>query len=93
MKISIIGQGYVGLTLSIGAATAGHKVVGLDINKELINDLSKGVTYVPGVDKKILSDLIESNCYSPTTNSNLLNGSEIVVIAVPTPLTKDCCSM
>ena len=86
MKISIIGQGYVGLTLSIGAATAGHKVVGLDINKELINDLSKGVTYVPGVDKKILSDLIESNCYSPTTNSNLLNGSEIVVIAVPTPI-------
>jgi UDP-N-acetyl-D-glucosamine dehydrogenase len=89
MKVSIIGQGYVGLTLSVGAATVGHKVVGLDINKDLINNLSNGVTYVPGVSEKMLRDLIESNNYSPTTNLNSLNGSEIVIIAVPTPLTND----
>ena len=49
MKVSIIGQGYVGLTLSVGAATAGHKVVGLDVNQSLIDDLSNGLSYVPGV--------------------------------------------
>ena len=32
MNISIIGQGYVGLPLSIAAAKAGHKVLGVDIN-------------------------------------------------------------
>ena len=51
MKLAVIGQGYVGLTLAIGAANAGHKVVGLDINKDLINKLLRGSSYVPGIKK------------------------------------------
>ena len=35
MRVAIIGQGYVGLTIAIGAASAGHEVVGFDVNKEL----------------------------------------------------------
>ena len=46
MKLAVIGQGYVGLTLSIGAANAGHKVVGLDINKDLINKLLRGSSFI-----------------------------------------------
>ena len=41
MKVSVIGQGYVGLTISIGAANAGHEVVGFDINDKLIQNLLK----------------------------------------------------
>ena len=30
MKVAIIGQGYVGLTIAEGAASAGYEVVGYD---------------------------------------------------------------
>ena len=39
MNVSIIGQGYVGQSLAVAAASAGHKVIGLDLNLDLINDL------------------------------------------------------
>ena len=32
MRVAIIGQGYVGLTIAIGAAGVGHSVVGFDVN-------------------------------------------------------------
>jgi len=86
MKLAVIGQGYVGLTLAIGAANAGHKVVGLDINKDLINQLLRGSSYVPGIEKLDLKKLLESGNYHPTTSSSLLDGAEAIIIAVPTPL-------
>ena len=41
MKVTVIGQGYVGLTVAVGAAAVGHSVVGFDINEKLIADLSQ----------------------------------------------------
>ena len=89
MKVSIIGQGYVGLTVAVGAAAVGHRVIGLDVNEKLISQLSQGNSYVPGVDKELLVRLIQSSQYLPTSDSNLINDSEVIVIAVPTPLTID----
>ena len=37
MKVSIIGQGYVGQTLAIGAAKSGYEVIGLDLNTKIIS--------------------------------------------------------
>jgi UDP-N-acetyl-D-glucosamine dehydrogenase len=86
MKISIIGQGYVGQTVSIGAALAGHEVTGLDINEELVLSLKNGDSYVPGIEKQLLIDLIKKGNFIPTTSSDLISDSELVVIAVPTPV-------
>ena len=89
MKVSVIGQGYVGLTVALGAAQAGHEVMGLDTNPDLVISLSKGITHVPGVSSDELIDLIKLNRYKPTTNPNDMKGSSIIVIAVPTPLDQD----
>ena len=86
MKVAVIGQGYVGLTVAVGAAHAGHQVIGFDINTRLINDLSNGETFVPGIDSNLLKSLIVNNRYLPTSNIKQIKASEIVVIAVPTPL-------
>jgi UDP-N-acetyl-D-glucosamine dehydrogenase len=86
MKISVIGQGYVGLTVAIGAAGAGHTVIGFDINKDLVLELKQGITHVPGVESSELISLIDKKIYTPTNDNTNLIGSEIVVIAVPTPL-------
>ena len=86
MRVAIFGQGYVGLTLSIAASQVGHKVIGFDINKNLINELLNGSTYVPGINPEKLSKLIKSGLYLPTHDFSDVQGTEIIILAVPTPL-------
>ncbi len=86
MKVAIFGQGYVGLTLSIAASQAGHQIIGFDINKKLVADLLKGSTYVPGIDPKKISEFVKSGHYLPTHNFSDVQGAEILILAVPTPL-------
>ena len=88
LKIAVLGQGYVGLTLSINAANAGHEVIGFDIDAHAINSLLVGNTHVPGIDKDNIIDLIYKENYLPTSNFSDVNGVEIIVISVPTPLDK-----
>jgi UDP-N-acetyl-D-glucosamine dehydrogenase len=86
MKIAIIGQGYVGLNLAVVSAYFGHDVIGIDLSEKLVNQLLNGETFVPGIDKETLIKLINSKNYTPSTDSSLMDGADVVVIAVPTPL-------
>jgi UDP-N-acetyl-D-glucosamine dehydrogenase len=85
MKIAIIGQGYVGLTISIYAAKY-HKVVGFDLDERVVANLNKGNSHIEGVKSKELMEAIFEGNYKATTDGSEIAGSEIVVIAVPTPL-------
>ncbi len=86
MKIAIFGQGYVGLTLAIGAANSGFEVVGFDVNKDLISKLILGETDIPGIDKSNLRELIKIKKYLPSTDFEAVQSSKILIITVPTPL-------
>jgi UDP-N-acetyl-D-glucosamine dehydrogenase len=86
MKIAVFGQGYVGLTLSLAAAEAGHTVIGFDVNEANINSLLVGETHVSGIKKNIIKKFINSGQYLPTTNFSDVIGAEVLIIAVPTPL-------
>ena len=88
MKVSIIGQGYVGLTISVFAAEH-HEVIGLDKNQRVIDALSQGKSHIEGVDSTDLAKYISAGKYRATTDASEIAGSDVVVIAVPTPLTKD----
>ena len=88
MKISIIGQGYVGLTISVFAAEH-HTVVGFDMNQKVVDALNKGISHIEGVMSSDLAKWISAGKYKGTTNATDIAGSDVVVIAVPTPLTKD----
>ena len=88
MRVAIIGQGYVGLTIAVGAAEAGHKVVGFDVNKELVSQLNSGISYIEGISDSVLKGFLSTNKYTASTDASVLNGCNVVVIAVPTPLTE-----
>jgi UDP-N-acetyl-D-glucosamine dehydrogenase len=88
MKVSIIGQGYVGLTISVFAADH-HKVVGFDKNQSVVDALNTGISHIEGVESADLARHIEGGRYQATTNASDISGSDVVVIAVPTPLTQD----
>jgi len=88
MKVTIIGQGYVGLTIS---AFAGEyfDVVGFDNNQKIVNQLNQGISHIEGVESSHLKQLIKNGKYLATTSGSDITNAEIVVIAVPTPLTND----
>ena len=88
MKVSIIGQGYVGLTISVFAAEH-HNVVGFDKNQAIVDALNAGKSHIEGVESADLVKWVGSGRYKATTSASEIAGSDVVVIAVPTPLTKD----
>jgi UDP-N-acetyl-D-glucosamine dehydrogenase len=88
VKVSIIGQGYVGLTISVFAGDH-HDVIGFDKNQVVVEALNKGKSHIEGVESANLSRLISAGKYLATTEPADITGSEVVVIAVPTPLDKD----
>jgi len=88
VKVSIIGQGYVGLTISVFAADH-HQVVGFDKNQGVVDALNDGKSHIEGVESVDLVRHIASGSYRATTDASEISGSDVVVIAVPTPLTND----
>jgi len=88
MKIAIIGQGYVGLTISAFASKL-HEVIGFDNNPATAANLNAGKSHIEGVDSSQIASAIASGKYRATSNVTDISEAEIVVIAVPTPLTKD----
>lgn len=88
MKVSIIGQGYVGLTISVFAGEH-YKVLGFDKNQGVVDALNVGKSHIEGVESADLARLIAAGKYKATTDAIEIAGSDVIVIAVPTPLTKD----
>ncbi len=87
-KVAIIGQGYVGLTISAFAAEF-FEVVGFDSNQKVVQQLNSGISHIEGVESSVLTKWIKDGRYSATTLGSDIRDCEIVVIAVPTPLTAD----
>jgi UDP-N-acetyl-D-glucosamine dehydrogenase len=88
MRVAIIGQGYVGLTIAVGAAAVGHEVLGFDVNADLVKALNSGVSHIEGISSSQLKGFLSNNSYTASTDASSVNGCDVIVIAVPTPLTE-----
>jgi UDP-N-acetyl-D-glucosamine dehydrogenase len=86
MRVAIIGQGYVGLTIAVSAAGAGHRVIGFDVNEQLVSALNGGSSHIEGISNSALSSFIGSGAYKASTDASVIDGCDVIVIAVPTPL-------
>jgi UDP-N-acetyl-D-glucosamine dehydrogenase len=86
MRVAIIGQGYVGLTIAVGAAGAGHTVIGFDVHKTLVDQLNQGHSHIEGISDSAIIGFIGNGTYKASSDPSVLEGAEVIVIAVPTPL-------
>ena len=86
MRVSIIGQGYVGLPLAMAVAQAGHEVVGIDLDQSLIERLKAGKSPIVDLTDDQITSAIKTGRYSLTNNFGAVETSDVVVICVPTPL-------
>src|SRR3989454_6284840 len=87
-RVSVIGQGYVGLPLAVELARAGFPVVGLDVDLARIEALNAGRPHTPDVDGRELAALREAGRYTAAADFDILANSDVVIICVPTPLRK-----
>ena len=87
MKIAIIGQGYVGLTIAAFASKT-NKVIGFDNSQKVVDQLNQGISHIEGVESTSIKTAIDSGNYRASTNGADIADAEVVVIAVPTPLNK-----
>lgn len=86
MKVSIVGQGYVGLPLAIAAAAAGHEVWGIDTNAVLVDKLNSGLSPLGDLTDAQIMQAINTGRFNATVDFSVINRSDLIVICVPTPL-------
>lgn len=84
----IIGLGYVGLPLAVELAQAGYRVLGYDINPDVVEGLTGGRSHVKDVPDAALQGVVEAGRFSATTDPGRLAEADVVSICVPTPLSK-----
>ena len=84
--IGVIGLGYVGLPLVIEFSKAGFPVTGLDIDKNKIEQLSEGRSYINHIPDENIRCLSESGRFQGTTDFSLVKNLDCILICVPTPL-------
>jgi len=86
MKVSIIGQGYVGLPLAHSLVRAGFDVTGVDVDETKVSRLNKGMTVIEDISDDEVLGMVKSSRYVATSKYSEISESDVVVICVPTPL-------
>ena len=86
LRVAVLGQGYVGLPLSMRAVVAGHDVIGIDASTERVKRLAVGDSFVEDVPGVVLDAALSSGRYSVTDDALACEGFDVAVVTVPTPL-------
>ena len=89
MKVSVIGQGYVGLPLALAISEIGHEVFGIDSNINVVKSLNSGKSHIEDISNGQIKSAIASGSYIATNDYAVVAKSDVVIVCVPTPLTKN----
>ncbi|HUP65373.1 MAG TPA: nucleotide sugar dehydrogenase [Thermoanaerobaculia bacterium] len=85
--VGIIGQGYVGLPLSLVVAEKGFSTLGFDVDAQKIAALNAGESFIHYVRGERITAARKANKYEATLDFSRLGECDVVLICVPTPLT------
>jgi len=86
--IGVVGLGYVGLPLAMEFARAGFRVLGFDVNKQVVQGLSGGTSHIQDVSSADVTRFLKGDKFAATTDLGRLSEPDVVSICVPTPLSK-----
>jgi UDPglucose 6-dehydrogenase len=87
MKVLFIGMGYVGTTMGVVLAKAGHEVTGLDIDKGKIASLNKGKLYFhePDLQEMMLKQIQNKRLHFTLDPKEAIENNDVLFITVGTP--------
>lgn len=87
-KIAVIGMGYVGLPLMVAFAEAGFPVVGVDVDRQKVEMLNRGESYIEDVADAVLRPLVQKGLLRGSADYAAVADVDAISICVPTPLRK-----
>lgn len=86
-KICIIGLGYIGLPTAVMFATHGHKIVGVDVNDNIITAINDARSIIK---EPYLNILVQAAVKSGNLKAQKVpEEADVFIIAVPTPIQSD----
>ncbi len=87
LRVGVVGLGYVGVPLVNLAARKQHPVVGIDVDTKKIASLNTGA--YKGTELYIQPEYLHKQQVSVGVDFSALRAVDVIVICVPTPVTKD----
>ena len=85
--IGVVGLGYVGLPLSLRFAEVGYRVIGMDIDPEKVERLSRGESYIHHIPSTSVA-AARARRFEATLDYSRAKDCDALVICVPTPLNR-----
>jgi UDP-N-acetyl-D-glucosamine dehydrogenase len=89
MKIAVVGLGYVGLPLSLQFARNGINVLGLDVDKQKVDMLNAGKSYIKHIEAAAIAEVLNRGTFRASSEFSQVREIDAVIICVPTPLNKN----
>ena len=86
-RICIVGLGYVGLPLASRFSLKGYDLIGFDIKEERVDQLVNKIDINNDISDKNLEVLLKNS--KLTSNIDEINGRNVFIITVPTPINND----
>jgi UDP-N-acetyl-D-glucosamine dehydrogenase len=88
LDVAIVGAGYVGVPLAHTFALAGRTVLLVDVLQDVVDGLNRGESHIEDVRADDFGPLVAAGRISASTDYDSLRDADTIVIALPTPLSK-----
>jgi len=87
ITVGIIGLGYVGIPTAIAIGKTGMKIIGIDISRKRVLELNKRKSFIAEISDEELKQSLKN--FKATTDWKEIQKCKVILITVPTPLTKN----
>ena len=84
--VVVVGLGYVGLPLACALATAGYRVLGVDLVRDKVEGINAGRSHIEDVPSEMVKDLVAAGRLEATDEYAKARQADVAIIAVPTPV-------
>jgi UDP-N-acetyl-D-glucosamine dehydrogenase len=86
--VAVIGAGYVGVPLAATFAEAGSRVLVIDVQPHIVEQLNAGTSHIEDVSSERLGRLVKNGTIVASTDYEQVRQAHAVLIALPTPLSR-----
>ncbi|MGB5970508.1 MAG: nucleotide sugar dehydrogenase [Spirulinaceae cyanobacterium] len=87
--VGVVGLGYVGLPFAVEKAKVGFSVIGIEQNTARAERVNRADNYITDVKDDELKQVVQNSKLKASSGFKLIPDMDIIVICVPTPLTKN----